>query len=190
MTRATDIDPASLAARIGSRQLPPVHEWDPPLCGDIDMRIARDGTWYYQGSPIGRKPLVRLFASVLRRDADGEHYLVTPVEKVRVRVDDAPFVAVELQRLGRGAAQRLVFRTNVDDVVTADREHPLWVKNHPDTGEPSPYVRVRDRLHALIARAVFYELVELGEEREVDGERRFGVYSAGDFFVLGALPAG
>lgn len=152
-------------------------------CGDFGIRILRDGTWLYHGSPIGRKPLVRLFSTVLRRDDDG-FWLVTPVERGRIEVDDAPFTAVEMTVEGTGAAQRLTFRTNVDDTVTADAAHPLRVALAPD-GEPSPYVLVRDRLEALIVRAVYYDLVELGEERLVDGEERYGVWSAGTFFLLG-----
>lgn len=184
---AVDDDPMALAARLGTGKLPPVHEWNPELCGDIDIRIARDGTWFYRGTPIGRRPLVKLFASVLRRDADGAFYLVTPAEKLRIRVDDAPFVAVEMEHDGHGRGQRLVFRTNVDDVVAADREHPISVVHDAASGAPSPYVLVRSGLRALIARPVYYRLVELGEERRVDAVERFGVWSGGRFFVLGSL---
>jgi hypothetical protein len=151
-------------------------------CGDFDIRILRDGTWLYHGSPIGRKPLVRLFSTVLRREDDG-FWLITPVERGRIVVDDAPFTAVEMTVEGAGTDRRLHFRTNVDDTVTADRDHPIRVALAPD-GEPSPYVLVRDRLEALIVRAVYYDLVELGEERLVDGEERYGVWSAGTFFPL------
>ncbi len=156
-------------------------------CGDFDMRIARDGTWFYRGSPIGRKALVKLFASVLRREADGSYWLVTPVERGRIEVEDAPFTAVELKVEGDGRARRLTFRTNVDEEVTADASHPIRVAEDPVTGEPSPYVLVRDGLEALILRPVFYELVELAEERVVDGRTVLGVWSAGNFFPLGAL---
>jgi hypothetical protein len=152
-------------------------------CGDFGIRILRDGTWLYHGSPIARKPLVRLFSTVLRHEDDG-FWLVTPVERGRIVVDDAPFTAVEMTVEGAGPAQRLSFRTNVDDTVTADEAHPLRVALAPD-GEPSPYVLVRDRLEALIVRAVYYDLVELGETRLVDGEERYGVWSAGTFFPLG-----
>jgi len=151
------------------------------------MRIARDGTWFYHGSPIGRKPLVKLFASVLGRDEDGVYWLTTPVEKGRVEVDDAPFVAVALTVAGAGRDQRLRFRTNLDDEVTADADHPIRVVENPETGEPAPYVLVRDRLEALITRAVFYQLVEHGVEHARDGETLFGVWSAGCFFPLGRL---
>lgn len=174
----------SLAAAAGAaakgKGLPPVHLWNPDFCGDIDMRIARDGTWYYLGSPIGRKPLVRLFSTILRHDEDGKYYLVTPVEKVGIRVDDAPFVAVEMTVEGTGEDQVLHFRTNVDDWVTAGPDHPIRVEIDPATEEPSPYVHVRARLEALIARAVFYDLVDLAVER--DGH--LGVWSAGRFFPI------
>lgn len=175
-------DPAAIAARIAAAgKLPPVHKWNPPYCGEMDMRIARDGAWFYQGSPIGRKPMVRLFSTVLRHDEDGRYYLVTPVEKLAIRVDDAPFLAVEMTAHGAGEAQVLTFRTNVDDEVMAGPEHPIRVALAAD-GEPSPYVHVRARLEALIARAVFYDLVELAVER--DGQ--LGVWSAGTFFPIGA----
>lgn len=173
-------DPAAIAARLAGGKLPPVHKWNPPFCGEMDMRIARDGTWFYQGSPIGRKPMVRLFSTVLRQDEDGCYYLVTPVEKLAIRVDDAPFLAVEMTAHGAGEAQVLTFRTNVEDEVMAGPEHPIRVVVAAD-GEPSPYVHVRDRLEALIARAVFYDLVELAVERE----GRLGVWSAGAYFPLG-----
>ena len=156
-------------------------------CTDLDMRIARDGTWYYHGSPIARKRLVKLFASVLRREADGSYYLVTPVEKGLVEVEDAPFVAVEMWREGDGQAQRLRFRTNLDDHVTADSTHPIRVNHDSATGEPAPYVLVRGGLEALIARPVYYDLVDLGVEIERGHDRVYGVWSAGIFFPLGRL---
>ena len=162
-----------------------------PSCGDFDIRIARDGTWFHQGSPIGRKPLVRLFASVLRREADGEFWLVTPVERGRVIVDDAPFVAVELAASGTGSSQILRFRTNIDDWVEADAAHPIRVAQAPDSGEPRPYILVRDGLEALIARSAYYHLVELAVEREAGGEAGgetvLGVWSKETFFPLGSL---
>ena len=153
-------------------------------CGDFGIRILRDGTWLYHGSPITRKPLVRLFSTVLRRERDG-YWLVTPVERGRIDVDDAPFTAVEMTIEGTGEAQRITFRTNVDDTVTADAAHRLRVAVDRVTGEPSPYVEVRDGLEALIVRAVYYDLVERGESRVVDGEEIYGVWSAGTFFPLG-----
>ncbi|HLT03342.1 MAG TPA: DUF1285 domain-containing protein [Pseudomonas sp.] len=166
--------------------LPPVHLWNPPFCGDIDMRIARDGTWYYLGTPIGRKPMVKLFSSVLRKDGD-DYFLVTPVEKLGIRVDDAPFVAVALEVEGDGERQRLRFTTHVDDTVVAGAEHPLRVAQDPATGEPAPYLHVRANLEALIHRNVFYQLVELAVERESEGRRCLGVWSDGVFFPLGTL---
>lgn len=164
------------------RKLPPVHKWNPPFCGDMDIRIARDGTWHYLGSPIGRMGLVTLFASVLRRDPDGEYYLVTPAEKVRIRVDDAPFLAVAMEVHGSGQDARLSFRTSLGDEVNADAEHPIRVETDPATGQPSPYILVRDRLEALIGRAVFYDLVALAED---DGNGMLGVWSGGIRFPLG-----
>jgi len=174
-----------LAKGIGHKtEAPP--ERGGQLCGDIDMRIARDGTWFYHGSPIGRKPLMKLFASVLKRDSAGDFWLETPAEKCRVRVDDAPFVAVEMSATGSGRKQVLEFRTNVDEIVTAGHHHPLRVEVDEKTGEPSPYIYVRDGLEALIARAVFYDLVALGaEDRDEGGRMRFGVWSDGAFFPLG-----
>lgn len=157
-----------------------------PGCGDVPMRIARDGTWFYQGSPIGRKPLVKLFSTVLRREADGSFWLVTPVERCRIAVDDAPFLAVEMRVSGSGRSQCLRFRTNVDDEVTAGAAHPIRVLEDQRTGEPSPYIVVRAGLEALIARAVFYDLVELAETATVDGRATLGVWSDGMFFALGA----
>ena len=160
----------------------------PQLCGDVDIRIARDGTWFYHGSPIGRKPLVKLFASVLRRDADGAYWLITPAEQCRIRVDDAPFTAVEMSVEGEGHNRLLTFRTNVDENVNAGPDHPIRVVTDPATGEPSPYIYVRDGLEALIVRSVFYDLVELGvEESQPGGGRTLGVWSGGMFFALGEI---
>lgn len=167
--------------------LPPVHLWNPPFCGPIDMRIARDGTWYYQGTPIGRKPMVRLFSTILRHDADG-WFLVTPVEKVGITVEDAPFVAVLLEVEGEGEGQLLHFTDNVENRFTAGPEHPLRVETDGLSGEPAPYVRVRGNLEALIHRNVFYQLVELAVEQEHNGQRFLGVWSAGAFFSLGEAP--
>jgi hypothetical protein len=156
-------------------------------CGHFDISIARDGTWFYRGSPIARLPLVRLFSTVLRREADGTFWLITPVERGRITVEDAPFVAVEVTRHGEGRQQRLIFRTNVDDTVAADAAHPLRVVNDPETEAPNPYVLVRDGLEARLTRPVFYELVELGIEERVGDETLYGVWSNGTFFPLGAL---
>lgn len=168
-----------VAARRGP---PPVNSWNPPDCGDIDMRIAPDGAWHYCGSPIGRAPLVKLFASILRKDGD-RYVLVTPVEKVGIRVDDAPFLAVEMQTSGQGDEQALAFRTNVDDVVAAGPEHPLSFRPGPADGV-KPYVLVRDNLWALVKRALFYDLVALGTTEPHDGAQWFGVRSSGVFFPI------
>jgi hypothetical protein len=153
-------------------------------CGDFGIRILRDGTWLYHGSPITRKPLVRLFSTVLRRDGDS-YWLVTPAERGRIVVDDAPFIAVEVAIEGAGRHQRVSFRTNVDDTVTADAGHRLRVALDPATGEPSPYIEVRNGLDALIVRSVYYDLVERGETRVLNGEESYGIWSAGTFFPLG-----
>lgn len=156
----------------------------PDLCGDFNMRIDRNGTWYYRGSPIGRAALVKLFATVLRRDEEGVHWLTTPVENGRIEVEDAPFIAVELIAEGAGPSQVIRFRTNVDDMITLDAAHPLRVVEDARSGEPRPYIHVRKGLEARIARPVFYHLVERGEAGESGA---FGVWSAGQFFLLGAL---
>lgn len=158
----------------------------PDLCGDFNMRIDRNGTWYYRGSPIGRLALVKLFSTVLRRDADGVHWLTTPVENGRIEVEDAAFIAVELISEGEGRNQIIRFRTNVDDTVTLDTDHALRVVHDTSTGEPRPYIHVRKGLEARLARAVYYHLVELGEEAE-NGDGTFGVWSSGHFFALGSL---
>ena len=162
---------------------PPVEAWNPPFRGDIDIRIARDGRWFHEGAPIGRMALVKLFASVLRRDPDGRFVLVTPVEKVGIGVEDAPFLAVEMQREGAGPKQRLHFRTNLDDWTTAGPDRPLRFERDSQAGL-KPYVRVRGRLDALLTRALVHDLVDLAEEAETDGRRRFGVWSGGAFFAM------
>jgi hypothetical protein len=171
------------AARAG-KGLPPVERWQPPFCGDLDMEIRADGTWFYLGTPIGRPALVQLFSSVLRKDEDGRTYLVTPVEKVGIRVEDAPFVAVEMNASGSGAGQVLTFRTNVGDVVEAGREHALRFVDEPETGGLKPYLHVRGRLEALVARPVMYELAEIGEEIAIDGVATFCVRSGGAVFPI------
>jgi uncharacterized protein len=193
MTNATEDRPAldalAAAARTAaSKGLPPVHLWNPPYCGEIDMRIATDGTWFYQKTPIGRLPLVKLFASVLKREGD-RHFLVTPVEKCGIVVDDAPFLAVEM-RLEQGAAgQTLTFRTNVDDWVTCGPDNVLRFAPEPGTGGLKPYLHVRRDLWAKLTRALFYDLVALGEEREVEGRPMFGVVSWGAFFAMAPADA-
>jgi hypothetical protein len=154
----------------------------------FDIRIARDGTWYHRGSPIGRKPLVKLFSTVIQRDEQGDYWLVTPAERGRIQVDDAPFTAVELDVAGSGRDQLLRFRTNVDDWVEAGPDHPLRVSEAPGTGEPSPYILVRDNLEALIVRTVYYQMVEHAVEARVDETDHLGLWSKGTFFPLGRLP--
>ncbi len=169
---------AGLAQAASGRGPPPVHLWNPPFCGDIDMRIAADGTWYYLGSPIGRAPLVKLFSSILRKDPE-RYVLVTPVERVGIKVDDAPFLAVEMRVEG----ERIGFRTQVDDFVWVDAEHPLRFEEGAAEGI-KPYVRVRGDLWALVKRALFYDLVELGSVEAREGEDWFGVRSGGLFFPM------
>jgi hypothetical protein len=153
-------------------------------CGNLDIRITRDGTWFYRGSPIGRLPLVKLFASVLRREADGSYWLVTPAERGRIEVEDVPFLAVELTVAGEGRDRRLIFRTNLDDIVTAGPDNRLRVETAAN-GEPAPYILVRGELQARLVRSVFYDLVDLGAEEEIAGASQFGVWSNGAFFSLG-----
>ncbi|MGP6089063.1 DUF1285 domain-containing protein [Antarctobacter jejuensis] len=183
VTPSADGIAASAKAAKKGRGLPPVHKWNPPFCGDLDMRIARDGTWFYLGTPIGRFELVRLFSSILRKDMD-DYFLVTPVEKVGITVEDAPFVAVGFAVQGQGESQVLTFETHVGDVAEAGPEHPIRVERDPETGEPSPYVLIRANLEALIDRKSFYRLVDLGTHH--DGW--FGVWSGGQFFPI--IPSG
>jgi len=167
---------------------PPVERWNPPFCGDIDMRIAADGTWFYQKTPIGRLTLVKLFASVLRREGD-KYFLVTPVEKVGIVVDDAPFLAVEISASDGEAGRVLRFRTNVDDWIAAGPDHALRFETQSETGGLKPYLHVRRDLWAKVTRALFYDLVALGEERDVQGTRMFGVFSQGEFFAMAEASA-
>ncbi|KAA9010502.1 DUF1285 domain-containing protein [Histidinibacterium aquaticum] len=175
-------DLAKSARAAGKKGLPPVDKWDPPFCGDLDMRIARDGTWFYLGTPIGRPALVRLFSTILRKDGE-DYFLVTPVEKVGITVDDAPFVAVDFDETDEG----LVFTTNVGDTALAGPDHPIRVERDPETGEPSPYILIRRNLEALIDRKSFYRLVDIGETNEHEGADWFGLWSAGVFFPV--IPA-
>ena len=174
---------ATSARKAGAKGPPPLHLWNPPFCGDLDMRIAADGTWFYLKTPIGRPALVKLFASVLWREGE-KYFLKTPVEKVGITVDDAPFTAVEMRSEGEGAARTLSFRTNVDEWVTAGPDHALRFEPEEETGGLKPYLHVRRDLWALVTRALFYDLVERGEEREVDGRRMFGVSSSGAFYAM------
>ena len=178
---ATNAAKASPAEK-GQKGLPPVHLWNPPFCGDLDMRIAGDGTWFYMGTPIGRPALVRLFSTILKRE-DGKHFLVTPVEKVGIRVDDAPFLAVEMIEEQGEEGRCLRFRTNVDDWVDCDGAHALRFEASAEGGL-TPYLHVRADLWAKVTRALYYDLVDIGEERMVDGRQMFGVASAGAFFAM------
>lgn len=189
-------DPIALAtaATKGTKGkgLPPVHLWNPPFCGDIDMVIRRDGTWFHEGTPIGRAPMVRLFSTILKREGD-EYFLVTPVEKVRLRVEDTPFVAVDadVSTVDDGpeaaARQAITFTTNVGDQVTAGAGHPIVVTRDPATGEPNPRVMVRADLWARIDRKTFYRLVEIGAQHRIGRVDWFGLWSSGVFFPV--IPA-
>jgi hypothetical protein len=174
---------AGVASQAARRGPPPVHLWNPPFCGDLDMRIAADGTWYYLKTPIGRPALVKLFASVLKREGE-KYFLVTPVEKCGIIVEEVPFLAVELRVDQSARDKALTFRTNVDDWVACGPGHALRFEPERGTGGLKPYLHVRRDLWARVTRALFYDLVELGEEREMDGERMFGVASAGEFYPM------
>lgn len=167
---------ADIARLAAENRLPPVESWNPEHCGDSDMRIARDGTWFHQGSPIGRAAMVKLFSTILRREADGSFVLVTPVEKLTIAVEDAPFQAVELKAEGTGEAMKLAFRLNTDDLVTAGPEHALRFEEGP-----RPYLHVRGELEALVARPVYYELAQIALG---NGSEPPGVWSNGAFFAL------
>jgi hypothetical protein len=173
---------AAVKAASASKGPPPVERWNPPFCGDIDMRIAADGTWFYNGTPIGRPALVKLFASIVRKDPD-RYVLVTPVERVGIAVEDAPFLAVEMAVHGDGPSRDIAFRTNVDDLVAVDDAHPLRFEKDA-SGGVKPYVRVRGELWALVTRALTYDLLDLGEDRDVDGVSWFGVSVKGRFFPV------
>jgi hypothetical protein len=170
-------------ARTGGKGPPPVERWNPPFCGDLDMRIAADGTWFYMKTPIGRPALVKLFASVLKREGDS-YFLVTPVEKCGITVDDAPFLAVELTIEDGAAGRVLQFRTNVDDWVSCGPQHALRFEPEAGTGGLKPYLHVRRDLWAKVTRALFFDLVEIGEEHDVEGRAMFGVMSMGTFFPM------
>ncbi len=174
---------AAAVKTAGRKGPPPVHLWNPPFCGDLDMEIRRDGTWWYLGTPMGRMGLVKLFSSILRRDGDF-YFLVTPVEKVGIRVVDAPFVATDFQVEGTGRDQILTFTTQVEDQAVAGPAHPIRVTRDPATGEPSPYVHIRAGLEALIDRKSFYRLVDICTHEIHEGERWFGLWSSGQFFPV------
>ena len=173
---------AEVARLVEERKLPPVEHWNPEHCGDSEMRIAADGTWFHQGSPIGRKEMVRLFSSILRREADGGYVLVTPVEKLSIEVDDAPFVAVELSTEGAGESRTLAFRLNTGDLAVADGDHRLSIRGTAE--EPRPYLHVRAGLEALVSRTVFYELAAIALEEQESADAPIGLWSNDTFFPL------
>ena len=181
---AESIETSARAASNGS--LPPIHLWDPPFSGEIDIQISRDGTWFHEGSPIRRAGLVRLFSTILRKEGD-RFVLVTPVEKVGIQVDDAPFVAIDFEVEGDGKTQTITFETNVGDWVVAGPDAPIRVTRNPENEEPSPYVLVRGALEALIDRKSFYRLVDQGEVCSIDGKDWFGVWSSETFFPIAPM---
>jgi len=192
MTNSTDqqkpakptADGIAQAAKAAAKKGPaPVHLWNPDFCGDLDMRIARDGTWFYLGTPIGRMPLVKLFSSIIRKDGD-DYFLVTPVEKVGITVDDAPFVAIDFDVDGAGQDQKISFTTQVDDIAVAGPDNAIRVVRDAKTGEPSPYVLIRANLEALIDRKSFYRLVDIGVHSKFEDDDWFGVWSGGQFFPI------
>lgn len=169
------------------KKLPPVHLWDPPFCGDLDIRIGRDGLWYYLGTPIGRERLVRLFSTVLKLE-DERYFLVTPVEKIGITVEDVPFIGVQMEVEGEGQQQRLIFKTNVGDEAVAGPAHKFVFRPGSEVGEVTPYIHIRAGLEARIRRPVFYEMVDLAVDHEVDGQSFFGLWSEGTFFPI--VPSG
>ncbi|MFZ2994993.1 DUF1285 domain-containing protein [Sphingobium sp.] len=178
-----DLSLADIARLLADKKLPPVDKWNPDHCGDSEMRIARDGTWFHQGSPIGREAMVRLFSTILRREADGSYVLVTPVEKLTIAVEDAPFVAVELKSEGEDRSRALAFRLNTGDLVTAGPDNPIVVRETADG--PHPYLHVRGGLEALVVRSVYYEMMNLAlEDSDAMDTPRVGLWSQGRFFPL------
>ena len=180
------VDPAKLSSLIHSPGPAPVHLWNPPYCGEMDLRIARDGTWVHEGRPIRRAALVRLFASVLKKEGE-RFFLVTPVEKVGIQVEDCPFLATGVDIVDPGPLQQVIFTLNTAEQVVVDEAHPLTVSQRAGSDEPHPIVHVRDGLDALLTRSVFYQLVEVGETRLRDGSSSLEIRSCGDVFQLGDL---
>ena len=177
-----DLSLTDIARLVADRRLPPVEKWNPDHCGDSEMRIASDGTWFHQGSPIGRKEMVRLFSTILRREPDGGYVLVTPVEKLSIQVEDAPFIAVEVTSEGEGRERQLAFRLNTGDLVMADGDHRIELRGSGE--EPRPYLHVRSGLEALIARPVFYELANIAIGEQDNEDDTMGIWSCGTFFEL------
>lgn len=173
-----------LAKTVSAKNLPPLEDWHPELSGDMDMRIDRHGAWWFKGNVIGREALVKLFSTILRREEDGEYYLVSPVEKWRIQVEDTPFLAHSLAVSGQGESQILEITTNVDETFTIDDEHPLYLDNYPETGEPRPLITVRHGAQARLVTTAYYELAELALERTVNGKKVLGVISSGNFYKL------
>lgn len=169
-----------------TQELPPVEKWNPDFCGDMELVIKRNGEWHYQESPIGRKRLVKLFSTVLKKEKD-DYFLVTPVEKLGIKVEDAPFLVIKMAIEQTEIGQVIRFTDNCDNQVLLTKDNPLWVEQDPKTGEPSPYISIRKNLNGLIHRNVFYELVEIAEEKMIDDQKHLGVMSAGEFFSLGVI---
>jgi hypothetical protein len=174
---------AAARTAIKSKTLPPVMSWNPPFCGDLDIRIARNGTWYYLGSPIGRFELVKLFSSILKIE-DGKYFLVTPIEKVGIKVDDAPFVAVDFNEIEITGEKALKFETQVGDEVIASDKNPIRVVRDAVSDEPAPYIHIRNGLDALIDRKTFYRLIDIGQHKKYENDDWFGIESASAFFPI------
>jgi len=182
-----EINPASLLhniSKLGEDELPPVHLWNPPLCQNVDMKISRDGKWYFMNSPIGRERMVRLFSKVLRYDDDGNYYLVTPVEKIKLEVEDKPFLVIDFRIDNIGKDQIIYFETNTNDIFQLNTDHPLRVTVNKTSNEPSPYVLVRSNLEGLISRNIFYKLVDISVNETINGITRQGIWSNNSFFSL------
>ena len=177
-------DPARMVRVIKTRGPAPVHLWDPPFCGDMDLIIRRDGTWIHEGRPIRRKAMRQLFASILKLEA-GEYFLVNPIEKVRIQVEDCPFIITRMETTGSGKTQEITLITDMDEQVTVDATHPIQVQHNPKTGEPHPTAEVRNGLKALISRNTYYQLIELAQEKPAGSKQALGIYSKGHFFELG-----
>ena len=183
-------NPGSILKQISKykdESLPPVHLWNPPLCENVEMRIDREGRWFFMNSPIGRERMVKLFSKVLRLDEDGEYYLVTPVEKIRVEVEERPFLIIDYQLIKKGKEQLISFETNTSDIFLLDKDHPITVSVNPKTGEPKPYVLVRSNLEGIISRNIYYKLIELAETKKVEGEQILVLKSDNQDFEIGRL---
>lgn len=183
-------NPASILKVISNykdKKLPPVHLWNPPLCENVEMKIDREGRWFFMNSPIGRERMVELFSKVLRLDEDGEYYLVTPVEKIRIEVEERPFLIIDYQLIKKDEKQVISFETNTKDIFFLDKDHPINVKTNPKTGEPKPYVLVRSNLEGIISRNIYYKLIELAETKKVEGEQILVLKSDNQDFEIGRL---